>query len=105
MNDVGVSVIKYLGKVGDGIIALITITIPQRDLSFDATFYYTQTQMIVTIPEDIEELIGDIKNIQEYETILRLCLRKVVPHDQLWDNIDPLDVKPYLKAIFPDIEI
>jgi hypothetical protein len=58
--------------------------------------------MILTIPEEIEEIIGEIKQYPEYSQILKLCLRKVVPYNQMINSIDPLDVKPYLKAIFPD---
>lgn len=99
MDKVDVSVIKYLGKVKNGIIALVTITL--KETTFDATFYYTEKDMILTIPEDVESQIGDIKLLPEYTEILKICLRKVVPHSQLIDNIDPLDVRPYLKAIFP----
>lgn len=99
---VDVSVIQYLGKVGEGIITLINITFPEEELSFDATFYYTDTQMILTTNEEIEEIIGDIKKHPKYTDILKICLKKVVPYNQMIDNIDPLDVKPYLKAIFPD---
>jgi hypothetical protein len=102
MNDIDVSVIKYLGKVDNGIIVLIAITIPSEDISFDATFFYTDTKMILTVSEEVEEIIGDIKETPEYPQILKLCLRKVIPHNELIDSIDPLDVKPYLKAIFPD---
>lgn len=102
MNDLNVSIIKYLGKVEDGIIVLVTINVPSEDVSFDATFYYTDTKMILTISEELEEIIGDIKSLPEYPQILRLCLRKVVPYHELINSIDPLDVKPYLKAIFPD---
>ena len=102
MDKVDVSIIKYLGKVRNGIISLVAITLKERDLTFDATFYYTDKNMIVTIPEDIEKQIGDIKSIPEYTDLLKHCLRKVIPYNQLIDNIDPLDVKPYLKAIFPE---
>jgi hypothetical protein len=105
MDKVDVSIIKYLGKVQNGIISLITITLKNQNLSFDATFYYTDSQMILTIPEDIEDKIGDIKKIPEYSEILRLCIKKVVPYNQLIDNIDPLDVKPYVEAIFPNIKL
>ena len=102
MDKVDVSIIKYLGKVQNGIIALITVTLKQLELTFDSTFFYTDKDMILTIPEDIEKKIGDIKQLPEYPDILKLCLKRVVPYSELYDNIDPLDVKPYLKAIFPD---
>jgi hypothetical protein len=102
MTDLNVSIIKYLGKVEDGIIVLVNISAPSDDISFDATFYYTDTKMILTISEELEEILGDIKILPEYPQILRLCLRKVVPYNELINSIDPLDVKPYLKEIFPD---
>jgi len=102
MDKVDVSIVKYLGKVQNGIVALISITLKELELTFDSTFFYTDKDMILTIPENIEKKIGDIKELPEYADILKLCLKRVVPHSQLYDNIDPLDVKPYLKAIFPN---
>jgi hypothetical protein len=55
-----------LGKVASGIISLVTITFLEEDnFTFDATFFYTDSQMILTIPEDVESLIGDIRD--EYD--------------------------------------
>ena len=100
MDQVDVSIIKYLGKLEGGILVLISITFIKEELTFDATFFYTDTQILITINEDIEEIIGDIKLHPYYTNILKLCLRKVIPHNELIDNIDPLDVKPYVDAIF-----
>jgi len=103
MNKVEVSVLKYLGKVASGIISLVTITFLEEDnFTFDATFFYTDSQMILTIPEDVESLIGDIKKHPLYPEIIQGCIKKVVPYSEMIDNIDPLDVSPYLKAIYPD---
>jgi hypothetical protein len=100
MDQVDVSIIKYLGKLEGGILVLISITFIEEEFTFDATFFYTDTQILITINEDIEEIIGDIKLHPYYTNILKLCLRKVIPHNELIDNIDPLDVKPYVDAIF-----
>jgi|LakMenEpi03Aug12_release.lakeMendotaPanAssembly.Ray.scaffolds.fasta_scaffold211236_5 hypothetical protein len=102
MDKIDVSVLKYLGKVGEGIIALVTINFIQDEFLFDATFYYTDSQMILTVPLEVEEEIGNIKLHPSYQEILQMCLKKVVPFNQMIDKIDPLDVKPYLKAIFPN---
>lgn len=102
MKKVDVSVLKYLGKVANGIIALVTITFLEEDFTFDATFFYTDEHMVLTIPEEIEELIGDIKEHPLYEDIIKTSIKKVVPYNQMIESIDPLDVKPYLKAIFPN---
>ena len=99
---VDISIIQYLGRVGEGIITLININFLNDELTFDATFYYTDTEMILTVSDEVEEVIGDIKQHPNYTEILKLCLKKVVPYNQMIDSIDPLDVKPYLKAIFPD---
>ena len=103
MSKVDVSVIKYLGKVRNGILTLINITLDSK--VFDATFFYTDKDMILTITETVEKEIGPIKDLPEYEEILRNCLRRVVPYTQMFDNIDPLDVKPYLKALFPNAKL
>lgn len=102
LDEFDVTVLNYLGEVNGGIITLITISFPKEELVFDATFYYTDTQMILTIPENVEELIGDIKKLPQYPEILKACLRKVVPHHKLIDSIDPLDVRPFLDLLFPN---
>jgi len=99
MNKVDISVIKYLGKVNNGIMVLISVILIEEQFTFDATFFYTDQQMIVTITEEVEEIIGDVTKLPHYADLLRLCLKKVVPHNELIDNIDPLDVKPYVEAI------
>ena len=53
-------------------------------------------------PEEVEEIIGNIKQHPLYSEIIKICIKKVVPHNQMIDSIDPLDVKPYLKALFPN---
>lgn len=103
MNDVDVSILKYLGKVQDGILVLISINFKEENINLDATFYYTDSQMMITINEDIEEVIGDIKQHPKYKDILKLCLRKVIPYNEIIDNIDPLDVRPYIDAIYQNI--
>jgi len=101
MDEFEVSIINYLGKVKEGIVVLISLTY-DKDVTFDATFYYTEDKMILTVPEEIEEAVGDFKELPQYPNILRSILRKVVPYNEMIDRIDPLDVRPYLKAIFPD---
>ncbi len=105
MNNVNVSIIKYLGKVGGGVLTLINIDFEDKLLTFDATFFYTEKEMILTIPEEIENKIGNVKNIPEYETILRLCLRKVVPFGEIIETIEPLNVKPYIDAVFKNTNV
>lgn len=102
MDSLEISVLKYLGKVEEGILVLLNLDFKSEDFSFDATFYYTETHFFLTIPEEIEEIIGDVKDLPEYEDILYKCLSKVVPYKQMIDTIDPLDVSPYINAIFPN---
>jgi hypothetical protein len=103
MDSFDVSIIKYLGKVNDGIIVLISLFY-NKEVSYDATFFYTDKQMILTISEEFEQIIGDIKNHPQYTDILRDILKRIVPYNEMIDRIDKLDVKPYIEAIFPDGE-
>ena len=100
--NVDVSIIRYLGKVESGIITLVTIKFIKENLAFDANFYYTDEQILLTVPPEIEESYGQIEKHPYYQDILKICLRKVVPYDKMIDSIDPLDVKPFLKAMLPN---
>jgi hypothetical protein len=100
--NVDVSIIKYLGKVESGIITLITLKFIKENVAFDATFYYTEDRLLLTVPPEVEEVYGHIEKHPYYEEIIRICLKKVVPYDKMIDSIDPLDVKPYLKAMLPN---
>jgi hypothetical protein len=102
MDNFDVSIIKYLGKVANGVLTLLSITFFEDKFTFDATFFYTDKHMLLTIPIEVEKKIGDIKKHPDYAKIIEMCIKKVVPYNEMIDRIDPLDVKPYLEAIFPN---
>jgi hypothetical protein len=101
MRKVEITILKYLGKLETGILVLVSVNFPSEDLTFDAHFFYTDTHVLLTVPYEIDEVMGYFKKLPEYPGILEQCIKKVVPHQELWDRIDPLDVSPYLK-IFND---
>ena len=89
MDKFNISINEYLGKVEDGILILIGIVYNER--YYEGTFFYNDKDIILTISNELEEIVGNIKEHDEYITILKTILRKIVPYDEMINNIDPVD--------------
>jgi hypothetical protein len=99
MNEFEVSVLEYLGKFELGILVLISIN---HKLKYhEATFYYDAENICLTISEELEFVVGDIKTHPEYGNLIKSILSKVVPYNQMYNRLDPLDVS---KWIYGEIE-
>ena len=80
------SVLDYLGKLGDGVLALISFTYEGK--YYEGTFYYTSDQIMLNVDDDLEEVLGcGIKEYSEYEDILRFLIRNVVPWSEMINRI------------------
>lgn len=99
MDNFEISILKYLGKIESGILTLINISFPDEDFNFDATFFYTDAHVLLTVPEEVDELFGDFSKLPQYPKILEECYKKLVPYKEIIENIDPLDVAPYIKVV------
>ena len=99
MDKFEISILKYLGKLETGILALINISFLEEDFNFDATFFYTDEHVLLTVPEEVDLLFEDFSKLPIYPKILEECYKKVVPYKELFENIDPLDVAPYIKVV------
>jgi hypothetical protein len=100
MRTISVSVLEYLGKVEDGILVLIGLV--HNKVYYEATFFYTEKDMIFTISEELEEVIGDIKTHPEYRQILAELIKKVVPYNELIDSIDSVDFARWVDGPYED---
>jgi hypothetical protein len=83
------SVLEYLGKVETGVLVLLSVIYQKK--YFEATFFYDERNIILTISDELENIVGDIKKHPEYFDCLRDILKKVVPHNEMFDRIDPVD--------------
>jgi len=77
-----ISILKYLGKLKDGILVLLAIVYNNK--YYEATFYYTATDILLTISEELEKELGyKISAHPEYADILRDILRKITPYSDV----------------------
>jgi len=96
MTKFDISVIEYLGRLEDGIMVLLGV---MYDGSYyDATFFYTSEDMVVTVSDELEEIIGDVTRHPEYKDILLQILRKVVPFSEMWPTLNEIDFTQYIQG-------
>lgn len=91
-----ISVTEYLGKLGDGILVLINVYYEEF---YDATVYYDNENIVLTIPDALEEKIGKITEYVGYEKTLSNIRSKVVPYSEMFDNLDDVDFTKWVEAI------
>jgi hypothetical protein len=89
MNDFNPSIIEYLGKLESGILVLVGLI--SDEVYYESTFYYDSENIVLTIPDELEELVGNITEHPNYKDILSSILKKVVPYDEMFDRLDPID--------------
>lgn len=93
-----ISIIEYLGKVESGILVLISIMYDNS--YYESTFYYNDKDILLTISEDLENIIGmNIKDHPQYSEILSDILKKIVPYSEMIDNIDNVNFSRWVKGI------
>ena len=84
-----ISVLKYLGKLKDGILVLLSIVYDNK--YYEATFFYTDSDILLTISEKLEIELGyKIKEDPEYIDILRDILRKIIPYSEALSTVEPI---------------
>jgi hypothetical protein len=97
MDKFDISILEYLGKVENGVLVLIAIT--YQESYFEATFFYNETDILLTIPENLEEITGDITKHPKYKDILKDILKKIIPFNEIYDRIDTVDFGRWVKGI------
>jgi HEPN domain-containing protein len=83
-------IIEYLGKFEDGVLALISLN--YEDEYYDATFFYKENFVTLTIDEKLEEIIGEIEEWSGYNNLVLELMKKVVPYDEIISRLDKVDV-------------
>jgi hypothetical protein len=97
MDDFQISILEYLGKVEDGILVLLSVTYQKQ--YYEATFFYNHQDILLTISEELESLIGDIKQHKLYPDILRDILKKIVPFQEINERLDKVDFSRWVQPI------
>ena len=74
-----VSVIDYLGKVENGILVLLYIL--YNNIHYEATFYYTDKDILLTVSDELEIILGHkITENSNYINLLKDILSKIEPY-------------------------
>jgi hypothetical protein len=97
MTKFDVSILEYLGKVEGGVLTLVSIVYESK--YYEATFFYNESDILLTVSEDLEKEVGDIKLHPQYKELLRDLLKKVVPFDQMIDSIDPVNFSRWVTGV------
>jgi hypothetical protein len=83
-------IIEYLGKFEDGVLALISLNYENE--YYDATFFYKEDFVTLTIDEKLEEIIGEIEEWPGYDNIVLELMKRVVPYEEIITRLDKVDV-------------
>jgi hypothetical protein len=95
------SILDYLGKLDIGVLVLVSIIYESQ--YYEATFFYTQDQMVLTISEDLEEVIGHpIDKDPEYADLLSDILKRLIPFNEMYNRLDDVDFSKWVEYDEPE---
>jgi hypothetical protein len=95
MDKFQVSILEYLGKIEIGILVLISITYDNK--YYEATYFYTDEQLVLTAPEELEAVLGHkIEDDDGYVDLVKSLIKKVVPYNEMWSRIDDVDFSRWM---------
>jgi hypothetical protein len=97
MNDFQFSVLEYMGRLENGVLVILTIIYKKR--YFEGTFFYTDQDMVFTISEELQEIVGDIKSHPNYIDMIKKILKMVVPYSEIYNQLDPVDFNKWIDKV------
>lgn len=87
MSKFNPSVLEYLGRIDHGVLALISFM--YNDEYYEGTFFYTKDGFVLTISEELEEVLGhDIGEDPEKEELIREIQDKISPYNEIYPNLN-----------------
>ena len=96
-NKITVSILEYLGKVEIGVLVLVSVV--YDSVYYEGTYFYAPGICLFTIPEDLEEIIGNIQMHEDYNFIMDYLAKKVTPFDEIWNRIDTVDFSRWVNKL------
>ena len=79
-------IIKYLGKVEKGVLVLLNIKFNNEN--YDATFYYTDIDILLTVSDELENKLNhNIKEDENYIFLLKDILSKLKPYNEIYEKL------------------
>lgn len=101
MTKFNTSILEYLGQLDIGILVLVSIIYENQ--YYEATFFYTKDQMVLTISEDLELVLGHpISEDPEYATLLSEILKRLIPFDEMYTRLDEVDFSKWVEYDEPE---
>ena len=90
------SILEYLGKVADGILVLLSVIVDEE--YYEATLFYNNENLILTISEEMEERLGTpILLHPEYNSIMQSIKAKIVPFNEIWEQMNDINLERWIK--------
>ncbi len=84
------NILEYIGKVKDGVMTLITLE--YNGVYYDATFYYTNDLVTLTIDDKLIDVMGhDIEDYENYDQLILNLLKQVVPYNEIITRLDEIE--------------
>jgi hypothetical protein len=97
-NKFNISVLEYLGKFETGVMTLVSII--YEGTYYEGTYFYTSEDLVLTVPEELEVILGHVITEDEnYPMIIRDIIKKVVPFTEIYNRMDDIDFTKWLNAI------
>ena len=84
-------IVEYLGKIDNGVLVIITLN--YNEDYYDATFYYKENFITLTIDEKLEEEIGIIEDWEGYNQLVLDLMKKVVPYEEILGRLDEIEIE------------
>jgi hypothetical protein len=85
-----VSILEYLGKLDIGVMSLVSIV--YNDKYYEATYFYTDERLVLTVQEELEIDLGHrISDDENYADLIREIISKVVPYGEIYGRLDEID--------------
>lgn len=94
------SVLEYLGKVGNGVLALVSVV--HDGEYYEATYFYTESEGVLTLSEELEQRLGEMEDRPTTDELVSMVGRKVVPFGQIYKRIDDVDFGRWLNHVPED---
>lgn len=95
-----VDILDYIGKHEDGI--LVMLSLGHEEEYYEATFYYRDTFLVLTVEENLEEKLGcEIEDWEGYSELMFSIMNKIVPYSEMIGRVDefkPEDYDIYLET-------
>lgn len=95
--EIKADIVDYMGKYENGVLVLLSI---ECDGSFsEGTVFYNDTNLVLTVDEEIEEKLGgSIKYWSGYKELLESIFKKLVPCSEIYNRIDEFDIYNFIES-------